>query len=339
MIIKRVFCLLISLCLVFASSSCSNKNEIKLSGPVTASTSARVTTATPITTAMPTTTAVPTTTQTPAPKYAPAIYIGSNVMFNKPDIIEKIKANDMYFYKFSYASDSEKVIGFFVRPIDCIGKLPIIIYNRGGNRSYGENTYEYILSLGFYFARKGYIFAATQYRGVDGGTGIEQFGGDDLDDVFNLLKIVKGLLYADTNNIFMIGQSRGGMETYEACRNNTEINAAVIDSGPSDLFDTYSSRELAMKEVLKFLIGGTPDELPEEYTKRSAVKWANEIDVPLYILHSTGDPRVNYSQAVNMCNELEKYNKDYVFQSFDDSDHCHEIRTEEIINWLEKYKK
>jgi len=44
-------------------------------------------------------------------------------------------------------------------------------------------------------------------------------------------------------------------------------------------------------------IGGSPDEVPQEYFKRSALNWADEIDTPLLILHGALDFNVPYSDS------------------------------------------
>ena len=80
-------------------------------------------------------------------------------------------------YKVRYQSDEYEVVSYLSVPKECIEKkevYPCIIYNRGGNREYGANQPEYIAYLAESFGK---IIFATQYRGVDGGTGKEENGG------------------------------------------------------------------------------------------------------------------------------------------------------------------
>ena len=60
-----------------------------------------------------------------------------------------------------------------------------------------------------YLASRGYVVAASQYRGNLYSEGRDEYGGQDVDDILNLIAKVKKLSYVDRENIFMIGFSRG----------------------------------------------------------------------------------------------------------------------------------
>ena len=103
----------------------------------------------------------------------------------------------------SYRSDGYVVHGWLVRPKGAPGggRLPVIIFNRGGNGSYGALTFAALFSHVFPLAEQGYLVAASQYRGAlapDGATSSpDQFGGDDVHDVTRLLGITAALPGAD----------------------------------------------------------------------------------------------------------------------------------------------
>lgn len=69
------------------------------------------------------------------------------------------------------------------------------------------------------------------------------------------------------------------------------------------------------------MIGGSPEEIPEEYEKRSAVYWADEFKCPVLFFHSKEDPRVSYDQAEKLVAALEAAGKEYKFVSYDDDVH------------------
>ena len=82
-------------------------------------------------------------------------------------------------------------------------------------------------------------------------------------------------------------------------------------------------------------IGGSPEEMPEEYEKRSAVYWADEINIPVLIIHSKGDEKVSFEQAQKMY-ELLKDHTDCTFITHDDDLHgIHEDDIPKVIEWLE----
>lgn len=71
--------------------------------------------------------------------------------------------------------------------------------------------------------------------------------------------------------------------TYIASRKSDEINAMAVVCGNTNIFQLYDEREDKMKDVLKDLIGGIPNEKPKEYKERSAYYWAEEINAPVLI--------------------------------------------------------
>lgn len=238
-------------------------------------------------------------------------------------------------YRFFYQSDDLKIEAFISAPIDLLGKKksPCLIYNHGGNREYGalENV-----ETTFYAYQFHTICVATNYRGCGSSQGTDAFGGDDVRDVIHLIDLCQKLDYVDTNQINMLGVSRGGMMTYETLREDKRIHKAVVVAGVADCSMSYEERS-DMQPLLKELIGGTPKQLPEEYEKRSAVAWADQINTPLLIFHTTGDDKVSVKQADKLVEQLKKYQKDYEYVTFDSHVHGDLRKTdvEKIHKWLQ----
>lgn len=94
-----------------------------------------------------------------------------------------------------------------------------------------------LIFIAFYSESFNMIVFASQYRGVDGGTEREEFGG-----------------------------SRGRMMTYMALREDDRIKKDIVVSGVFDAFMNYEYSDEAMrKEVYEDLIGGSLEEMQEEY--------------------------------------------------------------------------
>ena len=101
---------------------------------------------------------------------------------------ELLPVDGLLCYKIRYKSDEEEVVGYIGLPTDYQDiDYPILIDNRGGNGDFGVNSAESVL----YFARHGFIVMASQYRGADGGTGFDQFGGEDINDVIKLIDMAE----------------------------------------------------------------------------------------------------------------------------------------------------
>ena len=236
-------------------------------------------------------------------------------------------------YRIKYQSDDCEVVSYLSVPIACLEEkkaYPCIIYNRGGNQDYGANKPEDIAYLA---ESSGKIIFASQYRGVDGGTGKEQYGGDDLHDVLKLVDFCEEFSFVDMDKLYMMGVSRGGMMTYMAIREDDRIKKAVIVSGLADLFMSCEERT-DMKQLCMELIDVSPEEKPEEYEKRSATYWADEINCPVLMIHSKLDEKVSFAQAEKMANALDEAEKEYKFVTYEDD--VHGLHTEDfeiIMDW------
>ncbi|OEH94559.1 alpha/beta hydrolase family protein [Bacillus solimangrovi] len=239
-------------------------------------------------------------------------------------------------YKITYTSDGLGVNGYLVKPRKIEGKAPVLIFNRGGNREFGAINEQALQYLSFW-ADKGFVVLVSQYRGNAGGEGQEQFGGEDVNDVLKLVDVARELPYVDTDNIVMLGASRGGMMTYLAIKHGIDIKAAVIVSGMSDLFHTYENREQGMKDTLQQLVGD-PEADRDEYEKRSAVFWTDEIDVPVLILHGDADWRVPIEQAEELVESMQETKNAHKFVVYPNGDHglknYFDEYTDEALKWF-----
>lgn len=251
------------------------------------------------------------------------------------DEIAEDKSEEAVTYQMRYKVDECEVIGYLSIPKACLEEkaaYPCIIFNRGGNRDYGANTPK---DIAYMAASSEKIVVASQYRGVDGGTGQEEFGGNDLHDVLKLVDFCDAFSFVDMEQLYMMGISRGGMMTYMAVREEERIKKAVVVSGIADTFMSYGDRT-DMRQVYTELIGGTPEELQEEYEKRSATYWADEIKCPVLIIHSKLDEKVSYAQAEKMVQCLETAGKEYKFESYEDAVHgLHPQDFEMIMEWFQ----
>lgn len=224
--------------------------------------------------------------------------------------------------RIKYLSDGLKVVGYIWKPKNTDGKkFPLIIYNRGGNREFGKIT-PWVWS-GFYpFVSNGFVVVGSQYRGVDGGEGREEFGGSDVRDVVNLIPLAKSLQYVDMNNIFMLGASRGGMMTYLALKNNIPVNAAAVIGGLTDMVASSKKRPELSANVFKELLPDFDKRSDELMRERSAVYWAEKINVPVLIIHGSADWRADTSsQALPLAQKLQELGKTYELIIYAKDDH------------------
>jgi dipeptidyl aminopeptidase/acylaminoacyl peptidase len=242
-----------------------------------------------------------------------------------------------------YRSDAIPVSGYIFKPKTTTGRLwPVILYNRGGTGDFG--LIEDLVRVEFYLlAKEGYVVLATEYRSTGDKGRRDQWGGADVDDVLNLVSVAKELGYIDSERMFMLGVSRGGMMTYLALKNKVPVKAAAVVAGPSDLepLGAYRSDFLNGDAGCDGWSKVWPDSehrKAEYYRVRSAVAWANQIDTPVLILHSRTDTKVPVSQAFAIAEKLQENKKEYELVIYGKDGHSLPLnrtdRNQHIIRWF-----
>jgi dipeptidyl aminopeptidase/acylaminoacyl peptidase len=182
------------------------------------------------------------------------------------------------------------------------------------------------------------VIIGSNYREKD------EFGGAEINDVLNLIEIVKEIKKADSHCIGMYGWSRGGMMTYLALQKSNKIKTAIVGNGASDLFDTAKFRPNMETNVFAECIPDYWKNRESELKKRSAIYWANELDKnsSLLILCGTNDNRVNPEQADKMANKLKEIEYDFELRKFETDHFFTEKKTELnelVIKWFNKRLK
>lgn len=214
-------------------------------------------------------------------------------------------------YSVSYASDGLAIQGWMLSPKHSKGKkLPVVIFNRGGNGSFGALKFVDLFSHAIPIAERGFVVLASQYRGVDEEnpktSGVDEYGGSDVRDVQRLIAMVKDIPNADPDNIFVLGFSRGVMESYLATRNNNGIRAMAMINGVVDLQSELAFRP-EMEQVYRERIPGYRAHKAQQLLDRSAIAWAGELprNAPILLLHGSKDDRVATSNGPRMKQRLD----------------------------------
>jgi dipeptidyl aminopeptidase/acylaminoacyl peptidase len=245
--------------------------------------------------------------------------------------------------RIAYLSDGLRVIGYrYSGAAHASGRQPVILYLRGGNREFGKIDEPWMRRFRA-FLDSGYVVLAPQYRGNDGGEGREEFGGKDVRDVLHLTPLVRRDSTLDPNNVYVFGASRGGMMAYLAIRDGLRVNAAVIQAGPTDLSRQERLRPGFEKEVYAPLVPGWPATRTAFYRDRSAVNWAERLNVPMLIVHGTKDWRVDPHDALALAAKLQRAGKRYELVMYEGDDHYifdhRDDFDRRIFAWLTKFRR
>ncbi len=245
--------------------------------------------------------------------------------------------------KISYLSDELSIEAYLVRPTKP-GKYPCLIYNRAGWENENVLTEIFVAEKLHEIARWGYVVVASQYRGAAGSEGKDEFGGDDVNDVVNLIDLLARIPEADTSRIGMYGINRGGMMTYLALTKTKKIDAAIVSSPISNIF-IYAAENVEMYDVLERLISDYPAKRVSPLKERSVVFWANKLckTTPIFIIQGSCNRYIHPSQSMdgyeNMFKKLQPV-RFTILEGADNDLSQHRVEADKMIrSWLDKYVK
>ncbi len=248
---------------------------------------------------------------------------------------------DAKFQRITYSSSNNlKVTGILACPTKAPRKgtlAPVIIYNRGGFGELGKITVKKMVDFIYPFVQAGYIVVASQYRGNDGSEGTDENGGSDVDDVIALREVIKELPHADQNNIFMIGSSRGAVNSYRTLQQNAiPIRACAVLGGLTNFMKFKPEERRALLDHVPNYHQNPNSEL----TKRSAICWPQDISAPLLLIHGDQDPNLRDTRELE--SGLAAHNKIYntiVYPNGGHSLNGHNLAQaiEEIKAWFKTY--
>ncbi len=246
--------------------------------------------------------------------------------------------------KITYQSDDLKVNGYLAYPayIGAKEKYPCIIWNRGGAKESG--LIDEFNARGIYgqLASWGYVVFASHYRGNGGSDGRDEFGGSDVNDILNLLKVAEEIPFADTSSWGIEGWSRGGMMTYLTLTKEYKFKAAIVTGGIADLF-TVAEKNDSMKRVFHHFI--SEDNFEDELKKRSVINFIDKLSpaTPILIIHGADDERIPPEDSLMISQLLLKHKRKHRFVLLEDADHFLKKQRKEVDRlrkeWFEKYLK
>lgn len=243
--------------------------------------------------------------------------------------------------EFFYMSDGLKVKGYMAEP-KSPGKYPCIIYNRGGIGSFSAFNIPLAQRILGEMASWGYVVITTQLRGNDGSEGVEDFGGEDLNDILNLIPLLDKVQNADTSRIGMYGRSTGGMKTYLAMAKTNRIKAAVIIGSFSDFKLSLDARP-ALDSTYAAVIPGYIENREELLEQRSMIYWAEKMNktTPILLMHGSEDKRVLPEESFMAAKALYESGHPFRFVFFEGDDHGISTNRDEVNRltqmWYKKY--
>ena len=179
------------------------------------------------------------------------------------------------------------------------------------------------------------IIFYPNYRGSSMSEGVDEFGGNDVNDIISLYPIISQYQYCDNTKIALYGWSRGGMMAIIVATRVDWVKKIIL--GGSLYSMTRAMRErLGMKKLWLEEFKLTKDDMLERAPKYLMHKIPSNI--PILILHGSADTNVSVSHAYSLAKKCQKYNLLYKLIIFPNGDHqlsqYIDDVAREVIEWL-----
>jgi dipeptidyl aminopeptidase/acylaminoacyl peptidase len=246
-------------------------------------------------------------------------------------------------FVFTYPSDGLKIKGL-ISFVPDPQNHPLLVYLRGGNRTFS------IVNPGCeLICFEQYTVISTMYRGGVS-EGADEFGGDDVNDVKNLIDFIPELekkldINFQNEKAYLLGASRGSMQMFLALSRFPELQTlfskVVSLTGISDMRQCIASRS-DMEEMFVEDFGLEKGVNEEEWiNKRDPLLTVNQImpQLPILIIQGTDDDRVSLEEGYNMVSKLQMAGNTVTYWEIEGAKHCLnniEDKVELILRWLEE---
>ena len=246
------------------------------------------------------------------------------------------------FSKLTYWSDGLRVKAYLYKPKLIERKLPVIILNRGG--TVRTDIAPELISIFYRLGQEGFVVLAPMLRQSDGGEGRDEIGGSDVNDVMNTVPLIRSLDFADSRNIFLYGESRGAVMTYLTIRKKFPANAAAVFGSITDLdrFLTDNPKALPLP-MLKQMWPDYDSKKEQISESRSAIRWPEEIGIPILIMHGGADTIVDPLHSLLMAEKIQRLHKPYQLTVYEGDNHYltanRSNRDRETTAWFKRYLK
>ncbi|AFH50680.1 Peptidase [Ignavibacterium album JCM 16511] len=247
--------------------------------------------------------------------------------------------------KITYLSDGLKVKGYIAYPKDNSKTYPCIIWCRGGYGNAGAIDKFTARGMFGQLASWGYCVFASQYRGNDGSQGHDDFGGDDVNDVLNLIPLADEIPQTNKNVWGIEGWSRGGMMTYLTLTKTDIFKAAIVLGGIANLRCNAEESKF-MRRLYEHSLGNfTNEEFKKRCEERSIINFPEKLSrqTPLLIIHGNADERVLPHDSIDLSYKLLELNFPFRLVMLEGGDHFLKSHRQEVDEmrrkWFDRFLK
>ncbi len=226
------------------------------------------------------------------------------------------------------ASDGLTISGFlYPPPAKFTGRRPVMIEIHGGPE--GQSRPDFLGSYNYYVQALGIALISPNVRGSTGyGKGYSMLDNgmkrqDSVHDIGALLDWIKARPDLDPDRVVVFGGSYGGFMTLSvATQYNDRIRCSIDVVGPSNLVTFLEHTSAYRRDLRRVEYGDERDPATRAFLEKTApANHADAITKPIFIVAGVNDPRVPYSESVNMAAAVRKNGSPVWFLGAKDEGH------------------
>jgi dipeptidyl aminopeptidase/acylaminoacyl peptidase len=245
------------------------------------------------------------------------------------------------------SADGVLVHGYLRRPSNQRpgDRLPALVMSHTYNVGQFYNQWNPIVS---FIVQSGYIVLTVDHRGSNG-YGVKfrdlpkgDWGFGQLKDIEAAAALLKARADVDPARVGMLGYSMGGYLTMLAATSRPSLFRAAVEV--FGLGEIVGDPRNSSKNYI-WHIGGSETEKPDEYRKRSPITYVDQMEAPLLMIGSDGDPIEPVTKTYNFIQALEKAGKRYEAYVYTNEAHGlkhldHQLDSyQRVMAFLDRYLK
>lgn len=221
---------------------------------------------------------------------------------------ENIILNDV-----PYGSDPKQRMNVYLPQGRSTSSTKFIVLIHGGAWSLGDKDEFGLLDENAFAILRSqfpdFAFFNLNYRLVEGAKNQYPAAENDIksamDHIYDNLNS-----YQISSHTYLLGASAGAhlAALYVLKNNHTRLKGCIALAGPYNLVSLYKASDALAKTHIADFLGGTPNQVPDQYEKASPVNFITPNSPKFLIVHGTQDELVPISQAIEFKNALESKN-------------------------------
>ncbi len=244
------------------------------------------------------------------PEEMDASLIKSAHQAEKPFSFSKLfsSAHKGSYLTFTYAKYADIQLDLDFYSAHAKGNRPCVLVIHGGSWSSGDS--KQLPELNNYLVNAGYHVAAINYRMAPKYKSPLQI--EDVKNALNYLRQQADSLHIDTTQFILLGRSAGAQIALLAgyTLKNAGIKGVIDFYGPADMVWGYSlpANPLVMdsRAVMENYLGGTYNQVPQNYVESSPIEFVNPNSPPTLIIHGANDVLVAYEHSRRLNEKLQQ---------------------------------